>query len=134
MVEQEAAKAQGEASLETKLQGIVTTWDELCFEVKNHREQRDVFIIGGVEEVTTQLEENQIELSAMMGHRYVGGIKKDVELWDTRLATISEVLDEWTTCQRNWMYLEFIFSSEDIQKQLPKESTLFQEVDKQWKG
>ena len=35
-----------------------------------------MFIIGGVDEVIQQLEENQIELSAMLGHRYVGGIKK----------------------------------------------------------
>ena len=36
--------------------------------------------------------------------------------------------------QRNWMYLEFIFSSPDIQKQLPRESSLFQKVDAKWKG
>ena len=45
VVELEAAKASGESSLETKLQGIVTTWDELVFEVKSHREQRVCVLI-----------------------------------------------------------------------------------------
>lgn len=35
-----------------------------------------MFIIGGIDEVVQQLEENQIDLSAMLGHRYVSGIRK----------------------------------------------------------
>lgn len=36
-------------------------------------------------------------------------------------------------CQRQWMYLENIFSAEDIQKQLPAETTKFFAVDKFWR-
>ena len=36
-----------------------------------------------------------------------------------------ETLDEMLTCQRNWMYLETIFSAPDIQRQLPAESKIF---------
>ncbi len=32
---------------------------------------------------------------------------------------VQETLDEWLTCQRNWMYLETIFGSADIIRQLP---------------
>ena len=46
---------------------------------------------------------------------------------------LSDTLDEWTACQRTWMYLENIFGAEDIQKQLPAESQKFQVVDKTWK-
>jgi len=41
--------------------------------------------------------------------------------------------DEWLTCQRNWLYLESIFSAPDIQRQLPAEAKMFMIVDKSWK-
>ena len=41
--------------------------------------------------------------------------------------------DEWLECQRNWLYLESIFSAPDIQRQLPKEAKMFIDVDKSWK-
>ena len=37
------------------------------------------------------------------------------------------------TCQRNWLYLESIFSAPDIQRQLPAEAKMFMQVDKSWK-
>ena len=39
--------------------------------------------------------------------------------------------DEWLTCQRNWLYLESIFSAPDIQRQLPSEAKMFMQVG-QW--
>jgi len=40
------------------------------------------------------------------------------------------VLDEWTLCQRQWMYLESIFTWQDIIRQLPDESAMFSQVSK----
>ncbi len=37
------------------------------------------------------------------------------------LNTVSDVLDEWVKVQRVWLYLQPIFDSPDIQKQLPTE-------------
>ena len=43
------------------------------------------------------------------------------------------IIGEPGQVQRAWMYLENIFSAEDIQKQLPAEATKFKQVDKFWK-
>lgn len=44
-----------------------------------------------------------------------------------------ETLDEWQACQRTWMYLESIFGSPDIVRQLPAAAKMFQAVDKSWR-
>ncbi|KAF6034189.1 DNAH14 [Bugula neritina] len=56
-----------------------------------------------------------------------------VDDWERRLTLFARTLDEWMNCQRNWLYLEQIFSNPDIQRQLPTESKLFTNVDKSWR-
>lgn len=51
-----------------------------------------------------------------------------------RLQVVSEVVDEWLAVQRNWLYLQPIFDSEDINKQLPAEGKRFASVDKHWRA
>ena len=43
---------------------------------------------------------------------------------------ISDIIDEWLNCQRNWMYLENIFNAPDMQRELALETAKFMVVDK----
>ena len=36
--------------------------------------------------------------------------------WEGRLSLVMEVVEQWVVCQRNWLYLETIFSAVDIQR------------------
>lgn len=69
----------------------------------------------------------------MLGTRFVSEIRSTVEDWEKKLVLISDIIDEWLACQRQWMYLENIFNADDIQKSLPQETTKFMTVDKFWR-
>ena len=125
--------ASGEWALEEMLLKIKKSWEATAFVTLPHRDSADVFVLGSVEDIVLLLEDNQVALQTILASRFVAGIRTEVEVWEKKLSLLSEVLDEWMTCQRNWMYLENIFGAEDIQKQLPVEASKFQKVDKFWK-
>jgi len=124
--------ASGEAALETQLATIQEAWADMNFTLSNYRES-NVYVLSAVDDIFVQLEDHQAALQTMLASRFVLGIRSSVEEWDKKLAVLSETLDEWLTCQRNWMYLEAIFGAPDIQKQLPNETVKFLRVDQNWK-
>ncbi|KAG9480610.1 hypothetical protein GDO78_012200 [Eleutherodactylus coqui] len=81
------------ASVEKMKEKIEDSWKTTEFTTVPHRDSKDVFILGGTDDIQ----------------------------------------DEWLTCQRNWLYLESIFSAPDISRQLPAEAKMFLQVDKSWK-
>ena len=128
-----AAQASSEAALEGLLHKVEDAWQEAELVVLNHRDQKDVFVLGGLEEIFTLLEESMININTILSSRNVGPIKSRVEDWLNQLQLFSRTLDEWCQCQQSWLYLESIFSAPDIQRQLPSEAKIFLTVDKSWK-
>ena len=95
---------------------------------------KDLYIIGDVTDLIAALDESLVTVNTVLGSRYVGGIREFVEGWRKNLILFQDTLDEWLACQRAWMYLETIFASADIIRQLPAAAKKFQAVDKSWKA
>ena len=129
-----ATTAQQEAILEEMMAKVTNIWTIMQLEVKPYKEVKDLYILGDTSEVVANLDDCLVTINTVLGSRYVGGIRNFVDSWRSKLMHFSETLDEWLTCQRNWMYLETIFSSPDIVRQLPVSAKTFQAVDKSWKS
>ncbi|KAH8046936.1 1-aminocyclopropane-1-carboxylate synthase [Aureococcus anophagefferens] len=70
----------------------------------------------------------------MCGSMFIKAIEEDAKAWESQLKYAQALIDEWIACQRVWMYLEPIFGSEDIMRQLPTEARRFNDVDKLWRA
>ena len=105
--------------IENTLKQVVERWNETVFPISGYRDTKDRFILGDIEDLMTQLEDDQMTVSTMMGSKFVAEIRDEVEEWEKKLGYIQAIIDEWLVFQRQWMYLENIFNAEDIQKQLP---------------
>ncbi|XP_039708452.1 dynein axonemal heavy chain 6 [Pteropus medius] len=128
-----SGQASGEAALETILKKVEDSWKTTEFVVLPHRDTKDVFILGGTDDIQVLLDDSTINIATIASSRYVGPLKSRVDDWQKQLALFNQTLEEWLNCQRNWLYLESIFSAPDIQRQLPAEAKMFLQVDKSWK-
>lgn len=132
-VAETSATATGEYQLLQSLKQIEEAWEPLVLPILNHRNQKDLWILGDLADIITLCEGQSVSISTMMGSRFITGIKEKVEVWDKKIAMFCDVIDKWSQVQRVWMYLGDIFSAEDMKQQLPEEAAKFKSVDKFWK-
>ncbi|KAH3860157.1 hypothetical protein DPMN_023048 [Dreissena polymorpha] len=128
-----SGQASSEASLEGILRKVEDSWKTTEFVVLPHKDSKDVFILGGTDEIQQLLDDSNINIATISSSRHVGPIKSRVDEWQRQLDLFGKTLDEWLNCQRAWLYLESIFSAPDIQRQLPAEAKMFMQVDKSFK-
>ncbi|KAF6211132.1 hypothetical protein GE061_014246, partial [Apolygus lucorum] len=121
-----------EVGIENQLTVIRTTWQDQELNLEPHRE-KGVYRLKGVDDLFTTLEEHQNILSAMKGSRYAQPFMEEVDYWEKTLGLVLEVLENTLIVQKNYMYLENIFSGEDISKQLPKEADNFEKIAREWR-
>ena len=125
-----ATQAAQENALEGQIGDIEAEWRAKDVVIKNYKDQRDTYILGEVEEVTTALEEALATVNNILASRYVRNLRSRAERVQNDMLMLEEVLDKWMECQKKWMYLENIFVGPDIKKQLAQENSMFEQSDR----
>uniref|UniRef100_A0A1I8P355 AAA+ ATPase domain-containing protein n=1 Tax=Stomoxys calcitrans TaxID=35570 RepID=A0A1I8P355_STOCA len=128
-----SSQATGEAQLENMLKNLENIWKEQELSIVSHRDQDDVFILAGTEELQTILDDSNVNINTIAASKYVAPIKERVDQWIEDLEQCGKTLEVWMECQTSWIYLEAIFASPDIQRQLPQEANMFFVVDNSFK-
>ncbi|KAJ1345264.1 hypothetical protein BSLG_000778 [Batrachochytrium salamandrivorans] len=128
-----SASATKELSIEQGLLSIKEAWLALDLDIVPYKEEKGYFKIKSTEELFELLEDNQVTLSSMKASKYFLSFQDQVDNWERTLTHIMEAIEILLVVQRQWIYLENIFvGAEDIRKQLPKESAVFDSVNSSW--
>jgi len=88
------------------------------------------FVVRNVDEIINLLDENTVTTQAMTFSPFKKVFEERIERWLKKLNLVSEVIEEWLAVQRQWISLQAIFQSPDINKQLPAEGKRFASVNK----
>jgi dynein heavy chain len=124
-----------ELSIEEGLNQIEAAWKELELDIIPYKEDRGYFKLRSTDSIFELLEDNQVTLSAMKASKYFVAFETQVDHWERTLSHIIEAIELLLQVQRQWMYLENIFvGTEDIRKQLPKESSVFDVINVTYKS
>ncbi|KAI9501195.1 dynein heavy chain [Coemansia spiralis] len=119
--------AQGEMALEEFLGQIRETWTGYVLELVPY--QNKCRLIKGWDELFAKCSEQLSALTAMKASPYYKVFEEEANSWEDKLNRIHLLFDVWVDVQRQWVYLEGIFtSSADIKHMLPVESSRFQNI------
>lgn len=130
---EEISNAAGkEYELNIQLMNMQSEWKDVAFEILPYRDS-DMFILSAVDDIQTLLDDHILKIQAMRGSPYIVALGAKATRWEEKLISMQDILDLWLSVQSTWMYLEPIFSSEDIMRQMPTEGKHFKAVDKKFR-
>ena len=130
-VQEVTDQARQEAKMEKTLVKLEETWKDIEFEFNKHKDS-DIMLIKLSDENFEMLEENQVAVTAMFSSRYLATFEDKCVYWQKSLASIAEIVQILAEVQRSWTFLENLFiHSEEVKKELPKDSERFIEIDKE---
>ena len=109
------------------------TWQSYELELVPY--QNKCRLIRGWDELFSKCSEHLNSLSAMKLSPYYKVFEDEAAAWEEKLNRVTLLFDVWIDVQRQWVYLESIFSgSADIKNLLPTETSRFQVINAEFLG
>jgi dynein heavy chain, axonemal len=113
------------------LENMMQQWEKINFQMLPYK--GITHIIKGYDDIQAVLDEHIINTQTMQFSQFKKPFEEQILKWYGQLKLASDIMEEWAKFQGQWMYLQPVFDSADIAKQLPGESKKFKSVDQVWK-
>lgn len=124
-------QAQGEMALEEFLKSVRETWQNYSLDLVNY--QNKCRLIRGFDDLFAKCSENLNSLQAMRHSPYYKEFEEEASSWEDKLNRVHVLFDVWIDVQRQWVYLEGVFTGNaDIKHLLPLESGRFQNINSEF--
>jgi dynein heavy chain len=131
-IEDISISATKEYALEQTLEQMAKDWTTQLLNMQPHKDT-GTFILKESEDLLIMLDDQILKTQSMLASPYSAFFEKPAKAWAKKLKNIQSILEEWLGCQKVWIYLEPIFSSEDIMRQMPTEGRRFGNVNTSWR-
>ena len=126
--------ASREHSLEKALDKMQADWVGIAFELSPWKETGTFILKGGpVDEAQALLDDHVVKAQAMKSSPFAKPVEDRIVAWEKKLVYMQDCMDAWLTYQSKWIYLEPVFGSEEILKQMPEEGKKFAGADQVWR-
>ncbi|XP_014203995.1 dynein heavy chain 7, axonemal [Copidosoma floridanum] len=124
--------ASKENTLEKTMQKMEKDWIDTHFTINPYKDT-GTYVVAGVDDIQLTLDDHILKSMTMKNSPYIKPFEDDILKWEKKLHLLQNIIDQWLQVQATWMYLEPIFTSPDIQQQMPEEGKRFATVDKTWR-
>ncbi|CAK9833026.1 Dynein axonemal heavy chain 3 [Anthophora retusa] len=132
-LEEISSAAIKEHALQQNLIKMKEEWSDIEFKYTPYRET-GVHILTAVDDIQLLLDDHILKAQTMRSSPFIKAFEYEMQSWENKLMLMQDIIDQWLQCQATWMYLEPIFSSEDIMRQMPTEAKNFRRMDKIWRN
>ena len=126
-------KASKEFTIELELAKMKEEWNAIEFFLIPFKKS-ETYTATGFDDALNCLDEQNVKTQAMQFSPFKKPFEEEIKEWYDLLLLMTDILEEWIKCQGQWAYLQPIFDSPDIMKQLPAENKKFKSVDGKWRN
>ncbi|XP_066590873.1 dynein axonemal heavy chain 1-like [Prorops nasuta] len=132
VVNRTADGAAKEYSIEETLDKMMSEWDSVNMEVHSYKET-GTYIMKISDEIMIMLDDHVLHTQQINLSPFKAVFEDRITDWERKLNLTQEVISLWVEAQKQWMYLEPIFSAEDVSRQLPVETRKFGTMERNWR-